>query len=54
MSRGDPDGRFTVTGLPAAEYPIIAGDALDPGEASDPAIHRPSRNARGEIFARGR
>jgi len=35
-SRGDRDGRFKVTGLPAAEYFVIAVDALDPGESSDP------------------
>jgi hypothetical protein len=36
MSRGDQDGRFRFTGLPAAEYLAIAVDSLDPGEVNDP------------------
>ena len=35
-SRGDQDGRFKLTGLPATEYFVIAVESLDPSEVSDP------------------
>ncbi len=34
--RSDQEGRFKVTGLPAAEYLALAVDSVDAGEASDP------------------
>ena len=36
VSRSDQDGRFKLTGLPAAEYLALAVDSVDAGEASDP------------------
>jgi hypothetical protein len=35
-SRPDAEGRFTVNGLPQGDYHVVAVDAIDPGEASDP------------------
>lgn len=37
-SRPDQGGRFSVAGLPAAEYFAVALEALDPGEATSPEL----------------
>jgi hypothetical protein len=49
-SRGDQEGRFTVTGLAPAEYLVISADALEPREASDPEFLG-RLETRAEIFA---
>ena len=37
-ARGDQDGRFKFSGLPATEYLVIAVDSIDPNEVNDPEL----------------
>jgi len=36
--RGDQDGRFKMTGLPAGDYLALALETLEPGESNDPEV----------------
>ena len=49
-SRGDQDGRFKFTGLPAAEYLVIAVDVARSRRGERSGIPRSSRNPRRRDF----